>query len=482
MSNSERLTYLLSRYFDEGLSVDETAELNEILGLSDDAVAAFWKEAHTHARLRQWGEQDVGRTIDQAIRDHDQIGTSRRRSYSQRYVLAAVAVSLLVAGAWAWYQMGMSSSSRILVTPSRIAEVTSLANARWVTADTEHRVGDSIVAGQRMELSSGEAAITFLSGATVRMYGPAIFDAETPSSGFLMLGQILATAETTESKGFAIRTRTARAVDQGTQFLARADLDGQSVFEVTSGAVDVEVPGRDGHQRLIRGNTLGVEPGRVPVLVKIERGDETPGFRFATIEPPSVADYADVRQGRSRIRVAGGSLLLRNKFGSAPVDVLIDGQGQRHADAPQDSVFFAADTVGTLILDLGQAIPVAKVNTYTWHQNGAVPENRLRAVQKYTLYGFAGATAPPLDAPTDAAGWVRIARVDSDAFFEVDRPIERPAQQGCSIGAAHGDLGTYRYLRFDVQPTHSEIHAKNKPHHAFYGEIDVYAESSHQTP
>jgi hypothetical protein len=179
--------------------------------------------------------------------------------------------------------------------------------------------------------------------------------------------------------------------------------------------------------------------------------------------------------------VAQGSLLLRKVFGSAPVDVLIDGHGQQQADAPDDSVFFAGDTVGTLVLDLGAAIPVGKVNTYTWHQNGAVAENRLRAVQKFTLYGFARDTEPPLDAMTGEAGWVRIARVDSDAFFEVERPVERPAQQGCSITAARGALGTFRYLRFDVQPTRSEIHALAKPHHAFYGEIDVYADPAHET-
>jgi hypothetical protein len=217
------------------------------------------------------------------------------------------------------------------------------------------------------------------------------------------------------------------------------------------------------------------------VLVKIERGDETPAFQFATIEPPSATDYADTRQGRSRIRVAGGRLLLRSIGGSAPVDVLIDGRGQQQADAPRDSVFFADNTVGTIILDLGQAIPVAKVNTYTWHQNGAVPENRLRAVQKFTLYGFVGEAEPPVDDTVGDVGWVRIARVDSDAFFEVDRPIERPAQQGCSITAAHGDLGTYRYLRFDVQPTVSEVHARKPPHHAFYSEIDVYADPAHET-
>jgi hypothetical protein len=479
MSGTERTTYLLGRYFDEVLSVDEAAELNEILAASDEAAAAFWKEAHTHARLRQWGEQDNGREIGRG----DRVVTSPSRSQILPSVLAVVAVGVIVAvGTTAWLQSGAESSSGDAAVPLRAAVFQSLSDARWVTADTEHRVGDPIVAGQRLELSSGEAAITFVSGATVQLRGPAIFEAESPNSGFLMLGQVRATAETSESKGFSIRTRTARAIDQGTQFLARADSDGQSLFEVTSGAVDVEVPGRDGRQRLVRGNTLGVEPGLMPVLVKIERGDETPAFQFATIEPPSATDYADARHGRSRIHIAQGNLMVRNNFGSAPVEVLIDGRCQRQADAPRDSVFFADDMIGTLVLDLGRAVRVGKVNTYTWHQNGAVRENRLRAVQKFTLYGYAGETAPPLDETAGDAGWVRIARVDSDAFFEVDRPIERPAQQGCSIAAARGDLGTYRYLRFDVQPTLSEVHARKPPHHAFYGEIDVYAESAHEAP
>jgi hypothetical protein len=382
----------------------------------------------------------------------------------------------VILGTFAWFRGATTPSNGNAPDALQAAFITSLSDARWVKADTEHQIGEAIVAGQRLELSSGETAITFVSGAQVQLRGPAIFEAESPNSGFLMLGQVRATAETPESKGFSIRTRTARVIDQGTQFLARSDSDGQSLFEVTSGAIDVEVPGRDDRQRIVRGNTLGVEPGIIPVLVKVERGDETHAFQFATIEPPSAEDYADARQDRSRIRVARGSLLLRNIFGSAPIEVLIDGRGQPQADAPRDSVFFADDSVGTLVLDLGRAIPVDKVNTYTWHQNGAVPVNRLRAVQKFTLYGFAGETEPPLDETSGEAGWVRIARVDSDAFFEVERPVERPAQQGCSITAARGNLGTYRYLRFDVQPTLSDIHARNKPHHAFYGEIDVYAD------
>ena len=40
MTGTERATYLLRRYFDEGLSVDEAAELNDILSTSDEAATA----------------------------------------------------------------------------------------------------------------------------------------------------------------------------------------------------------------------------------------------------------------------------------------------------------------------------------------------------------------------------------------------------------------------------------------------------------
>ena len=65
-------------------------------------------------------------------------------------------------------------------------------------------------------------------------------------------------------------------------------------------------------------------------------------------------------------------------------------------------------------------------------------------------------------------------RVNSDDFFRVMQPIDRPAQQACSITAARGAVGRYRYLLWAVEPTQSinPLYLNN----TFYAEFDVYAE------
>ena len=74
-------------------------------------------------------------------------------------------------------------------------------------------------------------------------------------------------------------------------------------------------------------------------------------------------------------------------------------------------------------------------------------------------------------APAEA-GWVRIARVNTDDFFQVEDPLDRPAQQACSITSARGEIGRFRYLMWEVEGvTGFETESTNN---TFYGEFDVF--------
>lgn len=348
------------------------------------------------------------------------------------------------------------------------------ADARWVAADVDHRPGEAVRAGQRVELAAGRVRLNFESTASVVLEGPAIFEAESANAGFLVLGRMTVTADAPEAKGFTVRTRTATAVDLGTVFTAEASPGGDSRFGVIAGEVEIHRPGVPAPDRLRAGDLLTVEAGRPRVTVRVERGDETPAFRFPSIEPPSDRDAADVRQGHATMTVVRGSLWISKDAVSGSPTVLLDGRGQSGRDVPHESVFFQNGEVGRLLLDLGRVAAVTKVNTYSWHQNWRNPDVRLRAVQKYTLYGSAADALPPTDGELGLAGWVPVARVDTDEYFGVVGRLDRPAQQACSITAAGGPLGRFRYLLWDCQPNR---YADFKPlHHSFYGEFDVYAE------
>lgn len=326
------------------------------------------------------------------------------------------------------------------------ANFTVLQECRWVSPKVSISPGDALRTGKPVEFSSGHASIRFASGAEATLIGPCIFEVKSGNSGFLTLGRLKARAEGPVAKGFTITTGTARVVDAGTEFVAAAAPDGQSRVDVTSGEVTVHLEGVKEPHRLRQGDALSVEAGSSQVLVRIESGDGTAAFKFPTIEPPSDHDYADQASHHASIRLVRGSLHRSGPIPSGPVDRLLDGRGQSQADSPAESVFIDDDGDGALLLDLEQTVAISRINTYSWHeQKGREPQNRVRAVQKYTLYGYCGEAPPSIEGNHEEVGWTRIARVDSDNFLQITRPIDRPAQQACSISGRAGLSGAFAF-------------------------------------
>ena len=425
----------------------------------------------------------------------------------RRFVLAAwfgATTLALVLGAWLLSDAGgqrshlaeeQSEKPTETSTPAAavVGSVASLDEVEWVASDTIVREGDPVRSGQRVELARGSVGLRFRSGATVRLTGPAIFEAESPLTAILTMGRVAVTADTPESKGFTIRTRTGSIVDLGTEFTAEALPDGRCRIGVASGAVSFH-PGERGAGHLLRaGDLMEVEPGQRQVITRIERGNESAAFRFPTIDPPTAEDFADCSRGNASIsRVLGRLYSNLPKAASADPEILLDGRGQPNPDAPQESLYFTDNQTGGLLIDLGRAVPVTKVNVYSWHRcmNPGFPDDirqahRERAAQNYVLYGHAGDEPPVVPAeaafltdPADPASteWTLIARVNSDVYFGLTG-IARPAQQASSISSARGTLGTYRHLLMIVQPTPGiDDDGSEQNFSTFFGEIDVYAE------
>lgn len=456
----EEFDRLIERHLDGLASSEEARELSR--RLEDDAAARrlYLRKATLHAALG---------AVEALPNDH-RAPRNPPASPSRPRPLA-----------WAASIAGLTTLSlllwRFLITPgweARAAPVATLrevGDARWVTPEARFAPGDTLRAGQTLELSAGSAAVEFASGARVTLMGPSIFELTSEKSGFLTLGQLKAEATTPASKGFTVRTRTARVVDIGTQFVAAAAPDGQSRIDVTDGEVDVLLDGSTTTHRLRTGEALSVEAGSAQVLVRIEPGDGTAAFRFPTIPPPSRDDLADRSRGSATIRVARGELFFRAPIPSGPPERLLDGHGQSTPDSPAESVFFGPNDSGALLLDLGRSVTISQITTYSWHQSRAV-NNRVRAVQKFTLFGFNGDQPPALKPGPTPTGWVQIARVDSDDFFRVMQPVDRPAQQACSIAGANGPIGRYRFLLWEVEPTQSVTQPVLD--NTFYAEFDVH--------
>ena len=447
-----------------GTISDKTlGELHELLRINVEAQDEYLWRVEIHGELAS-GRLDFrgGDTVQETDRVAvTPVSTPPRNMFSGwRKFASAFAAALLV--------MSVLGGSALLLRNSRsnnpvpeeaVARFTELEDSRWMNSTTDVVSDDVVRKGQRIELSSGTAKVQFNSGALLTMTGSTIIEPLSENSAFLMLGELSVVAETPESRGFTLVTQNSKFVDIGTAFTASVAPDGLSRLEVSEGEVDVVLKGVKVAQRLRAGESILVEPGARQVTTRIERGDGTAAFRFATIEPPSREDYADRTRGRATIRVAHGELK------GAAVEVLVDGVGQSHPDSPQESAFFDSRR-GGLLVDLGKNISITRINSYSWHQHETIEEHRNRAQQRFTLYGFSGDDLPDTTLRPEDAGWTRIARVNSDQFFEVRESLDRPSQQACSITEPNGEVGRYRYLLWEVRRG------------TFYGEIDVYGPPS----
>ena len=445
---------------------EELADLHGLLCVDSGARDEYLWRVEVHGELASrklnFGNLSECEEVDASAKIFplsDSIATQvkQRRSLSMRVAAAILFLVVLSGGISMWIGNHVSPEKS-----EGVARFVALQECRWMVSTTSVHPMDAIGVGQRIELSSGLAEVEFDSGARMTISGPTVLEVLTDNSAFLMLGQARLVAETPDSKGFVLRTPNSKFVDIGTAFTAKVTPDGLNRVNVSEGEVDVVLEGIQSPPRLRGGETLYIEPGKRRVMTRIEPGDGTTEFRFPNIAPPSSGDYADQAFGQASIRVVQGQL-KKYPGQNAPETLLLDGMGQSHQDAPRRSAFFNHQSGGSFLVDLGHAISVTKVNSYSWHQHETREENRRRATQRFTLYGYSGDQLPDMTLSPRRGGWTRIARVNTDRFFEVDEPLERPAQQACSITSAHGEIGRFRYLLWVVKGG------------TFFSEFDVFS-------
>ncbi|MBC7770990.1 MAG: DUF1080 domain-containing protein [Pyrinomonadaceae bacterium] len=199
-------------------------------------------------------------------------------------------------------------------------------------------------------------------------------------------------------------------------------------------------------------------PVSADVKVAAELSEKAgPEFKFANVPSPSKYDAAT----RARFTIVDG----RRDGNGSDLGVLHDGKLPKDQDQPGANVFFAGGTDGgRLTIDLGKAIDIKQVNTYSWHPGARGP-------QVYKLYASDGTTkdflaAPKRDAKPEQCGWKHVADVDTRI-----KQGQTGGQYGVSIEESAGSLGTYQYLLLDISRTESDDSFSN----TFYSEIDVIA-------
>ena len=196
------------------------------------------------------------------------------------------------------------------------------------------------------------------------------------------------------------------------------------------------------------------------VMISVDRNTGSQAnvnFKFEHVPSPAKDDAG----AKAKVFLVVG----QSDPAGAGLRALTDGLLPGSEDDPAHNFFFNANSDGgRILIDLGSAIEIAQVNTYSWHADSRGP-------QVYNLYvgdgSGAGFNARPGD-KTDpsAVGWKLMATVDT-------RPKKGNVggQYGVSITDASGVLGRYRYLLFDCVETETDDPWGN----TFYSEIDVIA-------
>lgn len=202
-----------------------------------------------------------------------------------------------------------------------------------------------------------------------------------------------------------------------------------------------------------------VARGGIKVAVDHNAKDRaTPEFKFRNIPSPSAADAAT----HAKFLVVDGYI----DQNSGGIQRLHDGRLPTEADQPAANFFFDQGTEGgRLLVDLGTAISIRQINTYSWHPN-------TRGPQVYQVYGSDGTAAdfnarPRRGTDPETVGWKLLAKVNT-----LPASGEGGGQYGVSVSDADGAIGTYRYLLFNIIATEDDDDFGN----TFYSEIDVIAQ------
>ncbi|HWW02046.1 MAG TPA: family 16 glycoside hydrolase [Candidatus Acidoferrum sp.] len=202
-----------------------------------------------------------------------------------------------------------------------------------------------------------------------------------------------------------------------------------------------------------------IAPGEVKIVIDHNDNEHaSAAFKFKNVPPPSGMDAAT----KAEFSVVDG---VRDANGG-DLDKLHDGKGSTAEDQPGENFFFDAGTDGGRVsVDLGAAVAISQVNTYSWHP-------RDRGPQLYKLYGADGKAdgfnaRPKKGSDPEACGWNLVAKVDT-------RPKSGDAggQYGVSIADSEGKLGSFQYLLFDISRTEDTDDFGN----TFFSEVDVVGE------
>lgn len=300
----EAVHRMLSALVDGDLSADEFARLEEML-LESPEVRAEYREFMGVESLLAWTAGSAGNRRPRFDRLSPWQRGFRAASWLA-FVAAALATGL---AAVAWIVIPVRTPAAVVLTAED--------DAVW-HGDRKLAVGRPVGDGP-LRLESGNAQLTFPSGAVVAMQPGAEVEVLGPNRLFLRAGQITPFVPPA-AKGFTVVSPGGEIVDFGTEFSVQVGRDGQTDVFVIGGEVDVAGghAGRETPLRVTQGFATHFSPGdEGPVLTQRPLVID----HFAAAGGPLMLAETDPRQAS---RVADGWLRIPIDRASAMARVVLD--------------------------------------------------------------------------------------------------------------------------------------------------------------
>jgi hypothetical protein len=276
--NEERLEYLLDRYFDEALSVEERAELESLLLSWPQARTMFWKRARFNGMLRRRGRENWGRKF---ALERDERPDSPWRAWWRAltgpiqplgwWPVAGLALILIL--------VALNQGNRKFTTPNStgpsLAEstmrlpatgpdaqgVATMLRAVGVKWTGKERLAGNVLMPGWLKFESGWVELQFHRGARVVVEGPAEFELITDMQARCLLGKVRADVPP-PAIGFEVLSPNVRVVDRGTSFGLEVERDGPAEVHVFSGRVDLATTSTpQTHRELAQGTSVRVDRG-----------------------------------------------------------------------------------------------------------------------------------------------------------------------------------------------------------------------------
>ena len=231
---------------DGASTATERARLEEMLAASDDARRFYVRAMALSASLFDYAGEMQADAPDLPAR---RIGRVPAWAWTAGSLAAAACVALAF---WLGGVEKRDAASAVARAEQEgsddsVARLSGARECRWSGAALQP--GAELQPGQRIELQSGFAEITFDSGAQVTLEGPASLELGSAWDAVLHRGTLKASVPP-EAIGFRISNPSVEVVDLGTEFSMVADASGATEVFVLKGAVEA-------HARDAAGNHLG---------------------------------------------------------------------------------------------------------------------------------------------------------------------------------------------------------------------------------